>query len=80
MSDYTLRKLNRIVRVTENELNRYLAKGYEVLKDAPQSQQVEADKPEVTPSVVQPTEPNRIVIQSEAVTEEATAPKRRKRR
>ena len=77
----TLRKLNRIVSVTDNELNKYLAKGYEVVNQPQPQVQVEADKPEVTPSAPQPeVEPNRIVVQSEVVAEESTTPTKRTKR
>lgn len=77
----TLRKLNRIVTVSDNELNKYLAKGYEVVNQPQPQVQVEADKPEVTPSVPQPeVEPNRIVVQSEVVAEESTTPTKRTKR
>lgn len=33
MSEIKLRKANRIVRVTENELDKYLSTGYEVVPD-----------------------------------------------
>ena len=50
MSEIKVRKANRIMRVTENELDKYLSKGYEVVpvkKVQPQPTKVE--KPVVEP-------------------------------
>lgn len=55
-----MRKANRIIRVTENEYNRYLANGYEVVS---QPSNKVADEPtkvvtkiDVTPEVVEVSE------------------------
>jgi len=55
-----MRKANRIIRVTENEYNRYLANGYEVVN---QPSNKVADEPtkvvtkiDVTPEVVEVSE------------------------
>lgn len=62
----TVYKANRIVRVTENELNKYLAKGY-VVQEEPVPQPITVDMPEVVevqPTADEPTE-NGLVVQSE---------------
>lgn len=37
MKEITVRKANRIIRVTENELDRYLANGYAIINRTSQS-------------------------------------------
>lgn len=68
-------RANRIVRVTENELDKYLSKGYEVVGQphAPEQVQKEVVQAKV---VDEPTEKNNIVVQSEVQSE----PKRSRKR
>ena len=69
----TVYKANRIVQVSENELNKYLSKGY-VVKEEPVPQAVQ----EV---VIQPSvEENKVVLQSEVQSEQAQFKRTRKRK
>ena len=68
-------KANRIVRVTENELNKYLSKGYEVVEQPQAPKQVQAEVVQ-TKVVDEPIEENNIVVQSEVQSE----PKRNRKR
>ena len=47
----TVRRANRIIQVSENEIDKYLAKGYEVIS-RPAQVEVEQPKPETKPQVV----------------------------
>ena len=69
----TVYKANRIVQVSENELNKYLSKGY-VVKEEPVPQAVQ----EV---VTQPSvEENKVVFQSEVQSEQTQFKRTRKRK
>lgn len=56
MDNIVVRKANRIIRVTENELAKYLSTGYEVVKDERVSVEAQApsDATENVDSVAEP--------------------------
>lgn len=67
-----VRKANRIIQVSDNEADKYLSKGYEVVDGKPAAVQATAPiKPEeVQPSIEEPTVQENVIEQ----------PKSRKRR
>lgn len=71
-----VRKANRIVRVSENEVNKYLSKGYEVVNQPQPPKQTQED---VQPKVVdEPIEENNIVVQSEVQEQPKRTSRKRK--
>lgn len=77
MSEIKLRKANRIVRVTENELDKYLSTGYKVVPAKVQPKSTKVVEPvKVEKPVVEP-----IKMDAEPKSEVTSQPKKpRKRR
>ena len=74
-----VKRANRIVRVSENEVNKYLSKGYEIVNQSqPPKQTQEVVQPKVVEKPIEkPIEENNIVVQSEVQSEPRRSRKRK---
>ena len=66
----TVRKANRVIDVTENELERYLANGYVIRGEQPSKKVVAEPKPEVEKPVIEETK----VVEETPVSKQVKAP------
>lgn len=57
MGTIKVRKANRIIRVTENELDKYLANGYEIIKQPIMQDKQPSNKVVAAPAEEKPAEP-----------------------
>ena len=73
----TVRRENRIVRVTENELEKYLNTGYEVVGGMPVEKPAPTAQPEILAPIEEP-KPMKVTQTKETVAEQPKSRKRRK--